>query len=50
MLQFLILFLIAIIVLGALIKRDNKFSEMESRQAMQRSLRRLQDKYRQPSL
>ena len=46
-----ILVLIGIIaVLIAVFKKDNKYSEMERRQAMQRSLRKLQDKYRQPSL
>jgi hypothetical protein len=45
-----ILILVAVVILGALLKKDNRYSEMERRQAMQRSLRRLQARHRQSSL
>jgi len=45
-----ILVVAAVVILIALLKKDGKYSEMERRQAMQRSLRRVQDKHRQLSL
>ena len=47
MLEFLIL--VAIVVLGAVVKKEAKYSEMERRHAMQRSLRRVQARQRQTS-
>ena len=45
-----ILVVIAAVILVAWFKKDKKYSEMERRQAMQRSLRRVQEKHRQLSL
>lgn len=45
-----ILVVIVIVILIAVFKKDSRYSEMERRQAMQRSLRRVQEKNRQLSL
>lgn len=45
-----ILVVIAVVILVALFKKDDKYSEIERRQAVQRSLRRVQEKHRQLSL